>query len=113
VRTTVRPPDPHAGGARPPAIPPELLPRLETLGRRYDFAAHSRPDSANCRLIEELGLVDYLADRFAVVGTAAQCVATLERAVGAGARQFWMSIHFDDKHRLLRDFAERVIPAFR
>ena len=23
----VRPPEPHAGGARPPAIPPELLPR--------------------------------------------------------------------------------------
>src|SRR5256884_6377534 len=27
VRTSVRPPDPHAGGARPPAIAPELLPR--------------------------------------------------------------------------------------
>jgi len=24
-----------------------------------------------------------------------------------------MSIHFDDKFRLLRDFAERVMPAFR
>src|SRR2546421_620162 len=27
VRTSVRPPDPHAGGARPPAIAPEFLPR--------------------------------------------------------------------------------------
>ena len=27
MRTSVRPPDPHAGGARPPAIAPEFLPR--------------------------------------------------------------------------------------
>ena len=27
--------------------------------------------------------------------------------------QFWMSIHFDDKLRLIRDFAEQVMPAFR
>src|SRR5947207_14247717 len=27
VSTSVRPPEPHAGGARPPAIAPELLPR--------------------------------------------------------------------------------------
>jgi hypothetical protein len=40
-------------------------------------------------------------------------VKKLEGAIAAGARQFWMSIHFDDKFRLIRDFAERVIPAFR
>jgi len=27
VRSSVRPPEPHAGGARPPAIAPEFLPR--------------------------------------------------------------------------------------
>lgn len=31
----------------------------------------------------------------------------------AGARQFWMSVHFDDKLRFLRDWATRVAPAFR
>jgi alkanesulfonate monooxygenase SsuD/methylene tetrahydromethanopterin reductase-like flavin-dependent oxidoreductase (luciferase family) len=49
----------------------------------------------------------------AVDGTPADCVKKLERTIEAGARQFWMSIHFDDKLRLLRDFAEQVIPAFR
>jgi 5,10-methylenetetrahydromethanopterin reductase len=94
-------------------VPPELLEKVKTLGARYTFADHVAPGSANCRLIEELGLVDYLADRFAIAGSAAECVEQLERAVDAGATRFWMSVHFDDKRRFLRDWAERVAPAFR
>ncbi len=94
-------------------IPPELLPRVRALGERYSYLDHVRPGGANSRLIEELGLVDYLAERFAVAGTAADCIRKLERAVEAGARQFWLSVHFDDKARFIRDFARRVMPAFR
>jgi 5,10-methylenetetrahydromethanopterin reductase len=94
-------------------IPPDLLPKIRTLGERYAFAQHSLPGGGNGKLIDELGLVDYLADRFAVVGTPADCVRKLERAMEAGARQFWMSVHFDDKSRFMRDWAERVMPAFR
>jgi 5,10-methylenetetrahydromethanopterin reductase len=94
-------------------IPPELLPKVRELGARYTFADHVMPGSANCRLIHELGLVDYLADRFAAVGTPADCIAKLERAVEAGAHQFWMSIHFDDKVQFIRDWAAKVMPAFR
>ena len=94
-------------------IPPELLGKVKTLGERYAFADHVQPGSANCRLIEELGLVDYLADRFAFAGTRDECIKTLERAVEAGARRFWISIHFDDKVRFMRDWAEQVMPAFR
>jgi 5,10-methylenetetrahydromethanopterin reductase len=94
-------------------IPPELLPKVTALGARYTFSDHVRPGSANCRLIEELGLVDYLAERFAFAGPPAACVRKIERAVEAGARQFWISVHFDDKHRFLRDWATTVMPAFR
>jgi 5,10-methylenetetrahydromethanopterin reductase len=94
-------------------IPPELLGKVKALGARYAFADHVQPGSVNCRLIEELGLVDYLADRFALAGTPAQCIDKLERAVAAGARRFWISIHFDDKLRFVRDWAEQVMPAFR
>jgi 5,10-methylenetetrahydromethanopterin reductase len=93
-------------------IPPDLLPRVKALGERYTFGDHVQPGSANCRLVEELGLVDYLADRFAFAGTPAECIRKVERAVEAGARQFWISIHFDDKARFLRDWAEKVLPAF-
>jgi len=94
-------------------IPPELLDEVKALGERYAFADHVQPGSANCRLIEQLGLVDYLADRFAFAGTPAECIEKVERAVEAGARRFWISIHFDDKRRFMRDWAEQVMPAFR
>jgi 5,10-methylenetetrahydromethanopterin reductase len=94
-------------------IPPDLLEKVRILGQRYAFSSHTLPGSPNNRLIEELGLVDYLADRFAAVGTPEECIAKLRAAVDAGARQFWMSVHFDDKERFLRDWAEKVAPAFR
>jgi 5,10-methylenetetrahydromethanopterin reductase len=94
-------------------IPPDLLEKVKVLGQRYAFSSHTLPSSPNNRLIEELGLVDYLADRFAAVGTPAQCIKKLEAAVEAGARQFWMSVHFDDKERFLRDWAAKVAPTFR
>ncbi len=94
-------------------IPPELVPKVKELGDRYTFTDHVMPESANCHLIDELGLVDYLADRFAAVGTPADCIRKLESAVEAGATQFWMSVHFDDKARFLKDWASKVMPAFR
>jgi 5,10-methylenetetrahydromethanopterin reductase len=94
-------------------VPPYLLPRVRALGELYTYADHVQPGSANARLIEELGLVDYLADRFAVAGPPAECIRTLERAIEAGARRFWMSVHFDDKLRFVREWAAQVMPAFR
>jgi 5,10-methylenetetrahydromethanopterin reductase len=94
-------------------IPPDLLEKVKILGQRYAFSTHTLPDSPNVRLIDELGLVDYLADRFAAVGTPKDCIAKIEAAAEAGARQFWMSVHFDDKERFLRDWAAKVAPAFR
>ena len=94
-------------------IPPDLLEKVKILGQRYAFSTHTLPSSPNNRLIEELGLVDYLADRFAAVGTASDCIDKLTAAAEAGARQFWMSVHFDDKERFLRDWAAKVAPAFR
>ena len=93
-------------------IPPELHASVVELGERYRPEEHSKPDSANRGLIRELGLVDYLADRFSIAGTTSDCIAKIEAAVEAGARQFWMSIHFEDKERFLREWGA-VMDAFR
>jgi 5,10-methylenetetrahydromethanopterin reductase len=93
-------------------VPPEHREAVIALGERYHADQHDKPDSDNRQLIRELGLVDYLAERFAVAGTREDCIAKLEQAVDAGARQFWMSIHFDDKERFLREWAQ-VMAAFR
>jgi 5,10-methylenetetrahydromethanopterin reductase len=94
-------------------IPEHLIDKVKLLGERYNSAQHDKPDSTNRELIKELGLLDYLADRFAIAGTPKDCISKLEAAIGAGARQFWMSIHFDDKARFMRDWARDVMPAFR
>ena len=93
-------------------IPSALHDAVVALGERYRPEEHSKPDSSNRGLIRELGLLDYLADRFAIAGTVGDCVAKIEAAAAAGARQFWMSIHFDDKERFLRDFGA-VMAALR
>jgi 5,10-methylenetetrahydromethanopterin reductase len=94
-------------------IPPELMEKVTELGHRYRTDQHDKPDSTNRALIAELGLTSYLAERFAVAGTPADCIGKLERAIEAGARQFWMSVHFNDKIRFMHDWAEKIIPAFR
>ena len=94
-------------------IPPELLPKIQELGKRYVFEEHVAPGSANCRLIEELGLVDFLADRFAIAGTQADCIRKIEAAAEAGATQIWIGLHFKDKIRFLRDWSAKIMPAFK
>ena len=94
-------------------IPEHLMQKVKMLGSRYNPAQHDKPDSSNRELIKELELLEYLAERFAIAGTPRDCIAKLEAAIAAGARQFWMSIHFDNKARFMRDWARDIMPAFR
>lgn len=94
-------------------IPPDLLEGIKALGRRYRSDQHDKPNSTNRALISELGLQDYLVQRFAIAGQAEDCIRKLEQAIEAGASQFWMSVHFDDKARFMRDWAAKVMSAFR
>lgn len=102
----------HAG-SEGKHVPPELVARLEELDRRYHYDEHDVPAGANRHLVEELGLVDYLADRYAIAGTPAECITKIKTAVEAGARQFWLSVHFHDKLRFMRDWSTQVMRAFR
>ncbi|MEE2804657.1 MAG: LLM class flavin-dependent oxidoreductase [Pseudomonadota bacterium] len=93
-------------------IPPQLHDAIVQLGDRYRADQHDKPDSENRELIKELGLFDYLADRFAVAGSVDDCTEKIDKAIEAGARQFWMSIHFDDKEAFLRKWGA-VIKVYR
>ena len=68
-------------------VPPELHEPLNEFRQRYDpeGAEGYQPswDGPNARLVHDLGLDDFLAERFAIVGTPAECrdqVAALEAA---------------------------------
>ena len=94
-------------------IPGDLEPKIREVKRRYRFDQHQQPGSDNVRLIEELGLVDYLADRMAIAGTPQECIAKIESAAEAGARQFCMHVGFDDKTGFMRAWSAQVMSAFK
>jgi len=94
-------------------IPDHLLDQVKELGRRYASDQHDKPDSTNRELAKELGLLDYLADRFSVAGSPAECIDKLNAAIEAGARQFWMSVHFDDKIGFMEKWGKEIISAYR
>lgn len=94
-------------------IPDELFDKIKELGQRYNSDQHDKPDSANRNLIKELGLLDYLAQRFSIAGSPRDCIEKLETAIDAGARQFWMSVHFDDKVGFIKKWGSQIIPAFK
>ncbi len=76
---------------------------------RYRFDQHQVPGGANVRLIEELGLVDYLAERMTIAGTPDDCKAQIARARKAGAHQFCMLVAVADKIGFMRHWSESVM----
>ena len=90
---------------------PEALhePVLE-LRRRYS----TRPGDADATLVDELGLFDYLAGRFAVLGTPEQCLEQLLAAHAAGLRRVMFTVSVaSDPAGTVELFGEMVLPKFR
>jgi 5,10-methylenetetrahydromethanopterin reductase len=95
-------------------LPDELRPAIEELKRRYDSTAHAAPERAehNARLVEELGLVDFLARRSVVAGPPERWVERFREIEALGITNVIVSQFVDDQLSFMQDFAEHVIPAF-
>jgi alkanesulfonate monooxygenase SsuD/methylene tetrahydromethanopterin reductase-like flavin-dependent oxidoreductase (luciferase family) len=50
-------------------VPGEFVDAVRELQRRYDQSEHVKWDGANARLVDEVGLTSFLAERFAIAGT--------------------------------------------
>ena len=64
-------------------------------------------------LTDELGVTEYLADRFALVGTPEQCVERVAALRDAGLRQLLVPALGRDPMTVLRRFGEEVFSRFR
>jgi 5,10-methylenetetrahydromethanopterin reductase len=91
-------------------IPQEHIPAIRELIARYRTEAHVRADGANHALTDELGLTDYLADRFGVVGTPEQCVARIRALGEVGVDGVIFGVFGRDPLGLVRRFGEDVLP---
>ena len=66
-------------------VPAELVPRIEELVAQYQPSHHVVPGrSPNAVAAERLGLLDYLGDRFAIVGTPERCADRLRELADLG-----------------------------
>jgi 5,10-methylenetetrahydromethanopterin reductase len=91
-------------------VPRELHPAIAELRRRYS----TRPGAADAQLVDELGLFDYLARRFAVWGTPQACRARLQEAKRAGLERVMFTVSLAaDPAATVELFGERVLPALR
>jgi 5,10-methylenetetrahydromethanopterin reductase len=92
-------------------VPPDLRERILGLRREYSAHHHELRGDRNASLPERWGLTEFLVDRFAVAGTAGDCVAQLSRAMAAGARQFIITSFVPDPRLFMRRWAREVVPA--
>jgi len=102
-------------GQDDPHVPPELRERVARLVQRYRVDEHGMlgDDRDNARVVEELGLVDYLAERFAIVGTPEECAEQVNRAAAAGANQICLRPQVADKARFFKTWRTRVMAHVR
>ena len=85
---------------------PLRFPLLE-LHRRYS----TRPGEADIKLVQELGLFDYLSRRLSICGNPDDCLAQALAAKAAGAERLMLTISLAaDPVRTVELFGEHVLP---
>jgi len=94
-------------------VPKELAGPIERLTREYITGHHvSMGASRNATLSDELGLTEYLADRFAIVGTPEDCRRKVRSIKEAGVENVILTALCPDPDRLIRLFGQEVLPLF-
>jgi len=88
-------------------VPEPLRAPLLELRRRYS----TRPGEADIKLVQELGLLDYLSRRLAICGNPQDCLAQALAAKAAGAKRLMLTVSLaSDPVRTVELFGEHVLP---
>jgi 5,10-methylenetetrahydromethanopterin reductase len=95
-------------------VPAELVPAVQRLAKEYRTQEHQAgADSFNARLVDELGLTDYMSRRFALAGTPQECIEQARAVAATGVRGLMLTIVTRTPLRTIRDLSEQVMAAFR
>ncbi len=95
-------------------VPPDVEVKLTELFREYQFGEHlSRGKTSNYRLAEQLGLSEYLVERFSIAGTPEDCCRKIERLRAVGIENICFNLGtVDDLPATLDLFGREVVPSF-
>ena len=88
-------------------VPEPLREPLLELRRRYS----TRPGEADIKLVQELGLFDYLSRRLSICGNPRDCLEQALAAKAAGAKRLMLTVSLaSDPVRTVELFGEHVLP---
>jgi 5,10-methylenetetrahydromethanopterin reductase len=92
-------------------VPPEFREVLDRIHQGYSYLEHQKPgpNTTNVRLVNESGLEDYLAGRYAIAGTPDDCLERLSELEHMGVRKIWLNVHFDDKVGFMKRWSREVM----
>jgi len=91
-------------------VPEELKASVLRLVREYQPAQHEQLGATiNAQLPDRLGLTEFLADRFAIVGTPKQCQEKVSALLEAGVERFLITAIGPDPDRIIERFGREVI----
>ncbi|HEY2921642.1 MAG TPA: LLM class flavin-dependent oxidoreductase [Candidatus Binatia bacterium] len=81
-------------------VPDLLKESIRRFHQEYDYSQHGEKTGKNARLIDQLGLTEYLLDRFAVAGTPGDIVQRIRSLARLGLKNLWLSSPGDDPSNL-------------
>lgn len=95
-------------------VPPEHRDAVQQLQREYVFHEHEKhgDKKRNAQLVDELGLKEYLAERFAIVGTLDDFIARCWELHALGVRQIRLGAAGRNHEELVRRVGTDVLPLF-
>ncbi len=95
-------------------VPEEYREAVSILHREYEAAEHEQVgETRNAALTDELGLTEYFADRFAVVGTPEECRSKTRSIFEAGVDAILITAIGPSPQSIIRRFGEEVIAPLR
>lgn len=93
------------------SLPDEVRDSVLEVRDRYRPIEHGTfGDTHNANLTDELGVTEFLANRFALVGSPATVRERLREVLDLGADRLWLAVRVPDKQRILRLWRDEVLP---
>ena len=91
-------------------IPENCRQALERIHRGYNYLEHLRSGAfgVNAQLVRDSGVEDYLADRYAVVGTPDECLVRLAQLRNWGISKIWLNTYSEDKIEFMEQWSKSV-----
>ncbi len=95
-------------------VPEQYREAVSILHREYEAAEHEQVgQTRNATLTDELGLTDYFADRFAIVGSPEECRAKTRAIFDTGVDVLLITAIGPSPETIIRRYGEEVIAPLR